>query len=321
MYFNSKQKKRFNSAGAKSSVSWIIVFVLMSFVFASMGFAGTIQGFKFYDMDGDGAFDDGEPLFPDHVYYVRNFDTLQTDTLRIDATGNYSVTGLAAGNYLIWSPNYDGWTQTSPTSGSGSISYPVKVETATTTKTVLFGITDRVPPLPPPPLACAQPPTISSVSSGNWDDSATWNPARVPASGDWVSIGEGHIITVPNYIDLGNGGLCNRGKIKSGANKLGNPVTKVEIHALSIDNEGIIGKESNSDTSMDGAIVNGHCWSNATAGSSIELWATLVVNGVAGKIQAGNGGLNGWSLSAIKRDIVLLMAVKEVKQKYFQQQP
>ncbi len=38
-------------------------------------------------------------------------------------------------------------------------------------------------------------PTLVSRSSGAWSDAGTWNPSRIPAQGDVVSIGAGHAVT------------------------------------------------------------------------------------------------------------------------------
>ncbi len=38
----------------------------------------------------------------------------------------------------------------------------------------------------------------SSLQTGNWTDSATWNPNGIPGAGDTVAINSGHTVTVPS---------------------------------------------------------------------------------------------------------------------------
>ncbi|MCP4104045.1 MAG: hypothetical protein GY749_00670 [Desulfobacteraceae bacterium] len=247
--------------------------------FATECHAATIQGVKFYDKNSNGLFDTSEKLFAKHNIYIRELDTSTNLTFKTDANGQYCITDLSAGTFLMWSGIYEGWTQTSPIEGADMVIYTVKVDAAQTL-TVNFGITDTGPPPVPPVDACAEIPTATSVSSGEWSDPGTWG-GTIPVANDWVRIEDGHSITVPNYIDLENGGLCNKGEIQSLDNIAGVSPSKVEIHASSVHNSGDIkGKNG----------VNGFCGRYDISGSSIEVWSTLFINDTTGSIEAGNGG-------------------------------
>ncbi len=159
--------------------------------------------------------------------------------------------------------------------------------------------------------ACTQAADIRTVKSGNWNDPSVWDTGTVPANGDFVAVEYGHIITVPDSVDLGDGGICNKGTIQSGDNPYGKPSGKIEIHAASIHNSGdIIGKNGKNgicQTTYGSRYVCKkrwffwkRCWwervltglniQRATSGSSIEIHSTLFINDVSGKIQSGSGG-------------------------------
>ncbi len=310
MYFNSKQRKRFNSTGAKSSVSWIIVFALMSLVFASMGFAATIQGISFNDINADGIYDTKiEDIIPTgRDVSIVNIETLDINDTRTDVNGNYSFTGLAPGTYTVWIPipTSEGcWIRTTPLPKTEDTKNRavVKLTSQTEIKTLNFGFKQIYPnnpndiQLPDPQSICQDTNLmIHSVKSGDWNSAGTWDKG-IPNKGDCVEIERDHTITVSDPIDLGEGGLINYGTIKSVDNQSGKPVSKVEIHALKVDNSGIIGKECAnlvngvcSDKTMNG--VDGNCFAQATPGSSIEIWTSLFNNSDRGIIAAGDGGNN-----------------------------
>ncbi len=279
---NSKQKMHSDSTGSeKTAIFFLCIFTLAlaSLAFAGVSYAATIQGFKFHDLDGNGVKDAGEPTFVNHNIYVRENNTAINHTIKTDANGHYSITDLNAGTFTVWSGILNGWRQTSPVHGVGTVIHTVQAD-ATQTLTVNFGVTDRGPIPPPPQDACGVVPTVESVDSGNWSDPNIWSTGTVPALGEWVRI-SGHEITVPNSIDLGQGGLCNRGIIWSGDNAEWQIPAKVRIHASSVHNSGdIFGKDG----------VKGDCGNYDTSGSSIEIWATLFVNDSTGSLHGGNGG-------------------------------
>ncbi len=148
--------------------------------------------------------------------------------------------------------------------------------------------------------ACTVMPTVQSVSSGNWNNPNTWNTGTVPNKGDWVSVESGHTLTLPNLIDLDDGGLCNNGKLQSSNN------TKIEIHGASVHNSGdIIGKNGTNgicqvirEKKCKKFLFFKHCtWvvvglniHHATPGTSIQIHAANFINDTTGKIQTGNGG-------------------------------
>jgi len=260
--------------------------------------AATIQGTKFYDRNDNSVMDPGEPTFENHNVLI--IENKTSTTLKTDVNGHYSAANLNIGTYMVSSGIFDGWKQTTPVEGSGLVLHSVKLEN-NQNLTVNFGITDRDPFfVTTVEDACSVAPTVHSIASGKWNDPNVWNTGIVPVEGDWVKIESGHTITVPNSIDLGKGGLCNQGTIKStdhivattpvfwwmGFIPVGTRIVqvtpaKIEIHAASIYNSGdIIGKDG----------IAGNCGAYDTSGTSIELWATRVVNDISGKIQGGNGG-------------------------------
>jgi hypothetical protein len=281
---NFKEKIHSNSTtNRKTAIYFLCIFalVLSNLVFAVGSHAAVIQGFKFYDLDDDGVMDAAsDSTFQNHNIYVRENDTAINHTVKTDEGGHYSVTGLNAGTFTVWSGIFNGWNQSAPTRGSGMVTQVVELTDDAQTLTVNFGITDRGEPPVPPQDACSVIPDAESVGSGNWSDPNTWSTGTVPAPGEWVLINEGHEITVPNSVDLGQGGLCNLGMIWSGDNTGSSPA-KVRINASSVHNSGdIIGKDG----------VKGICGNFDTSGSGIEIWATLFVNDISGSLRAGHGG-------------------------------
>jgi hypothetical protein len=81
--------------------------------------SGTITGYKWNDLDGDGEWDQpSEPALPGWIIYIDannngSLDAGESWTIT-DANGAYSFTGLPRGNYLIREIVQPGWTQTNP---------------------------------------------------------------------------------------------------------------------------------------------------------------------------------------------------------------
>lgn len=98
---------------------------------------GSINGQKFEDTDGDGVKDAGESGLADWTIFIDSdndgvLDVGETSTVT-DVNGNYSFTGLTAGNYTIREVQQAGWQQT--TSNPSAIN----VTSGTNTTGVDFG--------------------------------------------------------------------------------------------------------------------------------------------------------------------------------------
>ncbi len=77
---------------------------------------GSISGVKFYDINGNGTKDAGEPGIANWTITLIN-QTGNVVTTITDAVGNYNFTNLATGNYTVNEVQQAGWTQTFPASG------------------------------------------------------------------------------------------------------------------------------------------------------------------------------------------------------------
>lgn len=291
----------------KAAILLLCVFVmgLMSLAVADASFGAVIEGYKFYDRNGNKVFDAGEDVFAGDDIYIREVETGTPFSFKTEADGHYRSDNLSEGNYEVWSPLRPGWTQTTPKmTASPSDRYVMSIG-QNETKRIDFGISDRVAPPPPPPLACARAATVKSVKSGDWNDPTVWDPEGRPGPGDWVWIETGHTVTVSETIDLGDGGLCNKGTIRAKDNPNANTAPSVKIIALSVHNAGIIGRANEDDTAMNG--TGGNCYKPAKSGGSVEIFTTLFMNSEAGIIRTGHGGdsLGGcsqWVCPAIAGD-------------------
>ena len=110
---------------------------------------GEIHGAKWSDLDGDGAWDSGEPGLANWKIYIDSNGNGQWDTGEpsqlTDSTGNYAFTALAAGTYAVGEVQQSGWTQTCPggpsgTSGASSASATAGPATTVTAKDLDSGI-------------------------------------------------------------------------------------------------------------------------------------------------------------------------------------
>jgi len=72
---------------------------------------GEIHGHKFEDTNGNGAWDDGEPALEG---WTINLGGDASDSDVTDVNGEYSFTGLSAGNYTVTETLQVGWVQTTP---------------------------------------------------------------------------------------------------------------------------------------------------------------------------------------------------------------
>lgn len=75
---------------------------------------GTICGWKFNDLDGDGVRDSGEPGLPGWtISAFLDGDTLSVTT-NTDANGHYCLESLPQGSWIVTEGHVAGWTQTMP---------------------------------------------------------------------------------------------------------------------------------------------------------------------------------------------------------------
>lgn len=241
-----------------------------------------ISGIKFNDINANGVFDSGEPVFSDHDVFIQNTLSGDRATLKTDAHGNYFSGKHRNGTFKVWTHIPTGWRQTTPELTDGEPYHAVALF-QNRTKTLNFGIVqDDIHPTDVQD-ACVATPTVSSVGSGDWNNPDIWDTGVVPGPDDWVSIEPGDSVTAPNRIDLEDGGLCIRetATLRSANNNGNGFPARVEIHGASVHNSGdIIGQDGSS----------GKCGRYNTAGSSIQIWATCFINDIKGKIQSGNGG-------------------------------
>jgi hypothetical protein len=79
---------------------------------------GSICGFKFNDLNGNGLMDKGEPVLPNWVINLTGLTNMSAVT---DDNGKYCFTNLKPGKYTVSEVAQSGWTQTAPTTGTFSI--------------------------------------------------------------------------------------------------------------------------------------------------------------------------------------------------------
>ncbi len=82
---------------------------------------GSISGFKYDDVNGNGAFDTGEPKLGDWTIRLCADQScsseLSTTTTATDGSGAYMFTNLPAGTYYVREVQQSGWTGSQPASG------------------------------------------------------------------------------------------------------------------------------------------------------------------------------------------------------------
>jgi len=92
--------------------------------FGDQDLLGSIEGFKWNDLDGDGRWDQpAEPALPGVTVYLDSNENGQLDEgepeTETDLNGEYSFTGLAPGRYVVAEVLPLGWDQTFPAVGEG----------------------------------------------------------------------------------------------------------------------------------------------------------------------------------------------------------
>ncbi|MDM8523057.1 hypothetical protein QUF80_06750 [Desulfococcaceae bacterium HSG8] len=123
----------------KMHLFFLSVMALASLFFVTEGFAATIEGAKFNDLNNNGVMDAGEPVFANHNIFIRD-DSGSFFPLVTDVNGRYSSAGHDAATFTVWSGIPDGWLQTTPGEGEGMITYTITLA-QNETITINFGIT------------------------------------------------------------------------------------------------------------------------------------------------------------------------------------
>lgn len=93
---------------------------------------GSIAGTKYNDLDGDGNKDAGEPGLAGWTINIAGPINASVVT---DSNGNYTFTGLTAGNYTVSETQQAGWTQTAP----GGATHAVVITSGTASTGKDFG--------------------------------------------------------------------------------------------------------------------------------------------------------------------------------------
>jgi len=75
---------------------------------------GTIFGVEFNDLNGNGIRDASEPSLANWTIVLKNNTGSNVGTIMTDINGNYTFSGLAAGNYTVEEVLQANWTQTFP---------------------------------------------------------------------------------------------------------------------------------------------------------------------------------------------------------------
>ena len=80
--------------------------------------AAEIHGRKFRDLNGDGAWQEGEPFLPGWTIYLDlDGDGIEEQTEVTNEFGAYWFMNLPSGPYHVWEEDRPGWTQTLPAPG------------------------------------------------------------------------------------------------------------------------------------------------------------------------------------------------------------
>ncbi|MEM7536248.1 MAG: SdrD B-like domain-containing protein, partial [Chloroflexota bacterium] len=78
---------------------------------------GGIYGVKFHDLNGNGEWDNGEPVIPNWTVYLYDADGNLVAITTTDENGVYCFMNLPAGLHIVEEEMRDGWVQTFPDTG------------------------------------------------------------------------------------------------------------------------------------------------------------------------------------------------------------
>lgn len=119
---------------------------LLGGVLPASGFAATIEGKAFTDLNNSGEWDSGEPLRANETIFIRDNATndlfMEIAGDSGDNKGKYSFTTSNAGSFTMWTAIPLGWTQTAPKRGMGIVFYNVELINGQSSETVDFGFVD-----------------------------------------------------------------------------------------------------------------------------------------------------------------------------------
>ncbi len=130
-------------------------FDTQSFVVTPTTLPGEIRGGTFNDIDGDGAWDSGEPGLRDWIVYLdqdRNYRRGPAEPFAVtDANGNYAFANLIPATHIVREEPPSGWRLTTPASGA----FEVTLVNGAVVPRIDFGSTQS--------HASNQPPAFSST--------------------------------------------------------------------------------------------------------------------------------------------------------------
>ncbi|MGD0649961.1 MAG: choice-of-anchor tandem repeat GloVer-containing protein, partial [Verrucomicrobiia bacterium] len=101
---------------ATKALSLGFVALVCFFFTGTLALGQTITGQKFSDLNGNGAWDAGEPALSGWTIQLSNGSNMVTD-----ANGYYYFTDMLPGTYTVTEVQQTGWTQTAPTGGSYTV--------------------------------------------------------------------------------------------------------------------------------------------------------------------------------------------------------
>ena len=86
--------------------------------------ASFINGKKFHDLDGDGAFNNADTVLPEWKILLCDTNGVQLDFDRTDSLGEYSLYIFEPGTYIVKEVEKNGWVETAPAGETYKITIP-----------------------------------------------------------------------------------------------------------------------------------------------------------------------------------------------------
>jgi PKD repeat protein len=121
--------------------------LLAGSVVPASGFAATIQGSMFNDLNGNGIKEQGESGLAHQMVYIRSHQTNQVATVTTDENGNFLSDELDAGTFILWTRPPKGWQQTDAVARTRSSRFYTVVLNEGDTHTVDFGVRNTTTPM------------------------------------------------------------------------------------------------------------------------------------------------------------------------------
>lgn len=293
------------------------------------GFAATIQGYKFNDINSDGVYSEEiDTTRPNEFIYIVDKDNERVFTPRTQSDGYYNISDLdPTHKFAIWVALPTDWKQTTPVPAIGndgnSKIYHLDEFPEHEIIRIDFGVKEPQSTPEEPDDPCSSP-TITSIQSGDWNEASTWEDVdgnqRTPKDSDIILISEGTEVIAPT----GNS-LTPSIKLKQedvlciAENAILRSASNADLFTQTIDSTSssselyintvmqAVGKVYNygrilGSNGMDGEgiLPESACsWSNqtncqhykrATNGSNVKIFVDTLVNGLTGEIRSGDGG-------------------------------